>query len=110
MMYACMLLTTSEDRLEVVNATLDVDALPPRLAAQPDPYDRLTACRQTPWQTVCWSDPQAGPIEAFGPPPAATPPPATLTTSATAPPATAPAPASRSTPKASHVAQPSLFA
>jgi hypothetical protein len=36
---------------------------------KPDPYARLHGPYRTPWRTWVWSDPDAPPLEAFGPPP-----------------------------------------
>jgi len=38
------------------------------VANQPDPLDALSGPRRTPWGSLAWSDPDAPPIELFGPP------------------------------------------
>src|SRR4051794_30359760 len=49
----------SADRGQVTPAAL--------VPSDPDPLDRLRGPRRTPWNTLVWSDPDAPPIELFGP-------------------------------------------
>jgi hypothetical protein len=50
--------------------SLEPRALTRHKSPAPDPLDALRGPRRTPWGTLAWSDPEAPPIELFGPPPA----------------------------------------
>jgi hypothetical protein len=57
---------TAEDRAILAQHKAELVAI--LTAPRPDPFDRLTVCRRTPWGTWCWSDPAAPQIEVFGEP------------------------------------------